>query len=132
LLTHCRPAADPSLGAADGGATNNWGRRYPNGGILELTDRRWAALPDGPTDEAFSAGVVGREAARFAAYRGWVLELSTGHWREVLRLDEGENVAGRASVAAGRDLFVYGGMDWAAADHGRLLGDAWLWRVTPG
>lgn len=121
---------NPSLGGADGGQTNNWGRRYPNGGILELTDRRWSALPDGPADDV-STGVVGREAARFDAYRGWVLELSSGHWREVPRLDEGVHVAGRATVAAGRDMFVYGGADWTEAGHTRLLGDAWIWPATP-
>lgn len=122
---------NPSLGGADGGEINNWGRRYPNGGILELTDRRWSPLPDGPADDAFSAGVVGREAARFDAYRGRVLELSSGQWREVPRLEEAENVAGRASVAAGRHLFVYGGVHWTASGQVRLLGDAWLWRTTP-
>jgi hypothetical protein len=121
---------NPVLGGADGGETNNWGRRYPHGGLLDLTDRRWTPLPDGPSGDALSAGVVGRRAARFDAYRGWVLDLSSGRWREVPRLDEGENMADRASVAAGRDLFVYGGVDWAAAGQGRLLGDAWLWRTT--
>lgn len=88
-------------------------------------------MPDGPADDAFSAGVVGREAARFDAYRGRVLDLSSGRWREVPRLDEAENVSGRASVAAGRHLFVYGGVHWTAAGQGRLLGEAWLWRTTP-
>jgi hypothetical protein len=120
---------NPSLGGADGGAINNWGRRYPNGGILDLTDRRWSALPGGPADDALSAGVVGRRAALYGGYRGWVLDLSAGRWREVPRLDEGDNVAGRATVAAGRDLFVYGGVEWAG--HGRLLGEAWRWRAPP-
>jgi hypothetical protein len=122
---------NPSLGGADGGEINNWGRRYPNGGTLELTDRRWLALPDGPADDSFSAGAVGREAARFDAYRGRVLELSSGQWREVPRLDEAENVAGRTFVAAGRQLFVYGGVHWTASGQVRLLGDGWLWRTTP-
>ena len=123
---------NPSPGGADGGETNNWGRRYPHGGILDLTDRRWSALPGGPPPDAFSAGVIGRETARFDAYRGWVLELSSGDWREVPQLDESEHVTGRASVAAGRNLFVYGGADWTAAGQSRLLEDAWLWRTTPG
>lgn len=122
---------NPRLGGADGGQTNNWGRRYPHGGILELPDRRWSPLPGGPDDEDFSAGVIGREAARFDGYRGWALELPAGRWREVPPLDEGETVTGRTSVAAGRNLFVYGGVDWAAGGNGRLLGDAWLWPATP-
>jgi hypothetical protein len=122
---------NPSLGGADGGTTNNWGRRYPNGGILEPTDRRWSALPDGPAGDAFSAGVVGLQTARFTGYQGWVLGLSSGQWQTVPRLEEGDHVAGRASVAAGRDLFVYGGVEWGPAGHGRLLGDAWLWRASP-
>jgi hypothetical protein len=120
---------NPSLGGADGGEINNWGRRYPDGGILELTNRRWSALPDTPAGEAFGAGVVGLRTARFTGHRGWVLEVPSGHWRAVPRLDEADDVAGRASVAAGRDLFVYGGVDWGRAGPGRLLGDAWLWRA---
>jgi hypothetical protein len=121
---------NPRLGGADGGEINNWGRRYPHGGILELTDRRWSALPNGPTDDSFTAGVVGRQTARFDGYRGWMLDLSSGQWREVPRLEEGDSVVGRGSVAAGRDLFVYGGVDWASAGDGQLLGDAWLWRAS--
>lgn len=123
---------NPTLGGADGGETNNWGRRYPHGGTLEVTERRWSALPDGPAGDAFTAGVVGRGAARFDGYRGWVLDLSSGRWREVPHLDEAQNVTGRASAAAGRDLFVYGGVDWAPPGQGRPLGDAWLWRTGPG
>ena len=50
---------NPMLGSADGGDTNNWGRTYPYGGILDPASGRWSALPDPPDgEEDFGSGVL--------------------------------------------------------------------------
>lgn len=37
-----------STDSADGGEVNNWGRSYPDGGILDPATGRWSSLPEPP------------------------------------------------------------------------------------
>ncbi|MGH9005748.1 MAG: hypothetical protein ACRDYV_21690, partial [Acidimicrobiia bacterium] len=119
---------NPTLGTADGGEVNNWGRDYPFGGILDLAARAWSPLPDQTDDEyPGAAGVRGAHGARYTGYRGHILDTVAGEWVAVPALDEPDSVDGRTVVAAGSDLFVYGGVDWSGGGNSRLLSDAWLW-----
>ncbi|MGH9042416.1 MAG: hypothetical protein ACRDZ3_19540, partial [Acidimicrobiia bacterium] len=122
---------NPTLGSADGGEVNGWGRAYPNGGVFDLAARKWSPLPDPPVEEsATAAGVVGRDGARFSGYRGYVLDASSGEWSMVPTLDELLSIDGRTIVAAGSEVFVFGGTDWTHGGSGRLRNDAWSW--NPG
>ena len=122
---------NPTLGTADGGEVNGWGRAYPNGGVFDLATRTWSTLPD-PPDEEYpgAAGVLGADGARFFGYRGQVLDLSAAAWLEIPPLEEPASVADRTVVAAGSDLFVYGGIDWTGGGSGRLRNDAWAWATA--
>lgn len=124
----------PTLGSADGGETNNWGRHYPNGGILDLVERRWSALPGAPRGAEFAAGVVGAQGALVTGHRGVLLDLVSGGWITVPPLDEPAPMSGRTVVAAGRDLFVFGGVHWSDPATPRFHDDAWRWapRSRPG
>lgn len=121
---------NPTLGSADGGEVNGWGRAYPNGGVFDLATREWSGLPDPPAEEyGVAAGVVGHDGARFFGYRGHVLDASSGAWRSVPTLDELMAVDGRTVVTAGSDLVVFGGTDWTEGGSGELRNDAWIWKT---
>jgi hypothetical protein len=122
----------PIPGSADGGETNNWGRHYPNGGILDLVEERWAALPPAPAGAEFAAGVVGAQGALFTGHRGVVLDLLSDRWVTVPPLDEPEQMSGRTVVAAGTDLFVFGGVNWSDLRTPHFHHDAWRWAPRPG
>jgi hypothetical protein len=130
----------PSLGWADGGE-NAWGRRYPNGGILDPATGRWSSLPKGPSGrDEWGAGVMAAGEAHYVGDHGWLLDLDTRSWIEVPQRPgsddtdlsdeaEAQTVTGDAIAAAGRSLFVFGGVRWLNGTHldGELLADAWLW-----
>jgi hypothetical protein len=120
---------NPMLGGADGGEVGNWGRMHPYGGILDPASGEWSALPHAPDgDEDVASGVLTASGADYFGDRGWVLDATTSTWIELPALDDGRLVTGRTVVAAGVDLFVFGGARWKTADHdGELLDDAWTW-----
>lgn len=126
---------NPTLGAADGGETGNWGRDVPYGGIFDPAAAAWDVLPDPPggrrTDQnqtTFAAGVVTAAGAAYTGDAGWVLDARAGTWTELPPLDGGDLVQGRSVVAAGRDLFVFGGARWDDSGHdATLLGRAARW-----
>ena len=115
------------LGSSDGGETNGWGRSYPHGGVLDVRGGRWSALPDPPSEsEADGAAVLTRTGATYVAPRGFVLDMTTSTW---LRIPALPDVQSRAVVAAGRDMFVFGGARFERG-RGRLLATAKIW--SPG
>jgi hypothetical protein len=124
---------NPALGAADGGEVNNWGRSYPYGGVLDPQTGDWSALPAAPDPaEAYAVGVLTRESASyFGPGPGLVLDTTAWRWLPVEPLGDGSEdlVTGRTVVAAGQDLFVFGGARWHTADllHAELLNDAYAW-----
>ena len=127
---------NPSLGWADGGQ-NGWGRRYPNGGILDPATGQWSSLPKGSggRDEG-GVGVMAGGEAHYLGAHGWLLDLDTRNWIEIpprpaehaADTDEGM-VSGGVVASAGRSLFVFGGVRWLNETfaNGELLADAWLW-----
>lgn len=126
---------NPMLGSADGGDTNNWGRNYPYGGILEPASGRWSALPDPPDgEEDFASGVLTESLGHYFGHRGWILDAATDTWIQVPPLANDELVTDRTVVSAGADLLVFGGARWKAQSlDATLLNDAWIWspRASP-
>jgi hypothetical protein len=119
------------LGTADGG-NNDWGREYPLGGILDLASGTWSELPQFPlevTDSTFASGVVSNRAATYWGTNGWVLDLATDDWLELPEPAPEVHVGGRTVVAAGTDLFAFGGarFDSGTDFEGELLAEAYLW-----
>jgi hypothetical protein len=128
----------PSLGSADGGAVNGWGRSFPFGGILDLAAGTWGPVPEpaggppSPDQPDRSAGAVGSETATYTGGPGLVLDVAAGRWREIPEdggppFDPAAPISGRTVVAAGRDLVLYGGERWSDGPEGEVLADAWLW-----
>ena len=120
---------NPMLGGADGGDTNNWGRTYPYGGILDPASGRWSALPNPPDgEEDYGSGVLTESLGHYFGYRGWILDAATDTWIQVPRLDTDELVTERTVVPAGTDLLVFGGTRWKPESlDATLLKDAWIW-----
>jgi hypothetical protein len=113
----------PEGGSEDGGDVNNWGREVPYGGVFDTVNQTWTPLPTGGRDE--SAGVIGENGALFTATSGSVLDLRTDSW--ITMPDLGHEPG--AVVAAGRDAFAFGGVDWDEGESHEPLGGAWIWRT---
>ncbi|HEX5620004.1 MAG TPA: hypothetical protein VFX51_16395 [Solirubrobacteraceae bacterium] len=121
----------PALGSADGGEVGNWGRPYPNGGILDVDEGRWLPLPDPPGGEnEFGAGVVAGEQADVFGETGWILDAVKEDWIPVPPL-HGDDVmvTGDSVTAAGRDMIVFGGVRWRDGAQAELLAAAWIYSV---
>lgn len=120
---------NPMLGGADGGDTNNWGRTYPYGGILDPASGRWSALPNPPDgEEVFGGGVLTESLGHYFGYRGWIFDAATDSWIQVPPLDTNGLVTEMTVVSAGADLLVFGGARWKAQSFdATLLDDAWIW-----
>jgi len=105
----------PWSGQADGGEVNNWGRFYPFGGTYEPGSGRWSPLPDPAQNDSFEiAGIVNGEQASFNSSTGAVLDLEQGSWLDLPALpDADSHFAERTVVAAGNQLFVFGGESWS-------------------
>jgi hypothetical protein len=113
-----------SVGWSDGGQVNGWGRRVPHGGILDPAGG-WRPLPDGP--EAPGRFVLASTAGpEHVVSSGWVLHVPTGRWTE-LGEPPGGSMDGPASVWAGDQLVVFGGVRWAGM-QGDILDTGWVWR----
>jgi hypothetical protein len=128
---------NPTLGNADGGEVDNWGRSYPYGGVLDVATGEWSALPDPPVpvdDSTFSAGAFTADTALYAGDNGWVLDLTKNVWIDPPPPRDSDGWAGgQTVVAAGTDLFVFGGARIAngASAEVELLAVAWLWSPRP-
>lgn len=123
-------AVSPYRGGADGGEVNNWGRLVPNGGMLDLSTETWSHLPGETRKDQWGGGVVGRSGAAFTGVRGEVLDLVSGEWFTIPDLPSGlSDGFAHTIVAAGTDLFVFGGGLQATVSN-----DAYMWhtnRVSP-
>lgn len=145
---------NPTPGSADGGEVNNWGRRYPYGGILDVATRTWSELPPSPAD-ALPGGAFGRSAS-LAAGGAWspssngdFLDVERREWldvpsvpgTEVERAEPGDTDQPVAStslghavadiVGAGCHLVAFGGERWRSGLNGELLGETWIYDL-PG
>lgn len=105
---------DPTLGGADGGTTNGYGRTIPFGGRLEPATGSWSRLPDAPAQDTGGWPVEAR-GGPLAAADGWVYDDAHGSWARLARPDGAPGTPGTA-VWAGSLLVVHGGVDWDGRD----------------
>ena len=122
---------NPTLGGSDGGATNNWGRTYPYGGVLDPASGEVSALPEPPSENEFAAGVLTQAGGQYFGVEGWIFDAGGRGWIRVPPLPEEGLLSGRTVVAAGDDLFVFGGARWAASPNGELTREARIWSPRP-
>jgi hypothetical protein len=101
---------DPTLGGADGGETNGYGRVIPYGGRLDVTTGTWTRLPDAPTERT-GGWPVDAAAGPLAAVDGWLYDDRTGSWTSLPRPADAPPEPGSA-VWVDDTLVVLGGADW--------------------
>lgn len=111
---------DPTLGGADGGQVNNYGRVIPYGGRLDPATGDWSPLPNAPAQSSGGWPADALDGPRIAA-GGWLYDDSNGSWTP-LPQPEGAPADPGPSVWADYVLVVYGGADWNPPDaHGQLI-----------
>ncbi|MGH3363678.1 MAG: hypothetical protein ACRDOW_03035 [Nocardioidaceae bacterium] len=106
---------DPTLGGADGGETNNFGRVIPYGGRLDPATGAWSPLPDAP-GEGTGGWPVEAPGGPLVAAEGWLYDDAEGAWTRLPRPEDSPATPGPA-VWAGDVLVVLGGADWDLADE---------------
>ena len=97
---------DPTLGGADGGDTNGYGRTNGYGGVLEPASGEWGRLPNPPAEFTGGWGVEAITGP-FAAIEGWVYDDVDQTWTNLPRPDGAPDQPGSA-VWAGDRLIVVG------------------------
>ncbi|HEY0774675.1 MAG TPA: hypothetical protein VGD51_11375 [Nocardioidaceae bacterium] len=105
-----RRLVDPTLGGADGGETNGFGRVIPYGGRLDPATGAWSPLPDAPT-EGTGGWPVEAPGGPLVAAEGWLYDDADGAWTRLPRPEDSPATPGSA-VWAGDVLVVHGGADW--------------------
>ena len=122
-----RTIVNPSLGGADGGEVNGWGRSHPYGGMLDVRDGTWSALPDPPAQAAeppIGQTPAAADASLMANHNGWAFTPADGTWTRLeLPVHAGE-AEQAAAVGDGR-YYLWGGVRWS--DNGRLSAAGWVW-----
>jgi hypothetical protein len=117
---------DPSLGGADGGEVNGWGRTVPYGGILELPSGTWSHLPD-PPRELSGGWPAYAHNGPFFANAGYVYDDRAESWTYLPRPAGAPEQIGPA-VWMGDRLLVVGGEEWRDGEGFRSR-DAWVYDV---
>ena len=118
---------DASLGGADGGEVNGWGREYPYGGMLSLPDGAWSPLPEAPepTRDPWLGHVDGGE--QFLVADGYVFDDVEETWTPTTAPTDAPAVIGVAAWA-GDQIVVIGGTDWIDWEGTR---DSRAWVLVP-
>jgi hypothetical protein len=121
---------DPTLGEADGGQIDNWGRSLPYGGTFDPESATWGRLPGAPA--AYSGGwMVEALGGPVSASGGWLYDDRTESWSELSPPAGAPQLPG-AAVWVGDDLFVVGGQYEDRPGQQGLAGGAWVLTVDPG
>ncbi|MBO9519932.1 MAG: hypothetical protein J7518_00225 [Nocardioidaceae bacterium] len=97
---------DTTLGGADGGETNNYGRSIPYGGVLDPATGTWARLPHAPKERT-GGWPVDAAGAHLIASEGYLFD--GARWHPVPRPGGASESPGPA-VWAGDQLVVVDGM----------------------
>jgi hypothetical protein len=121
---------NPSLGGADGGETNNWGRFYPNGGRLDPATGEWSPLPEPPAGVEYAAGAFGSSTAVYTGVREAVLDVNANRWVGLPGVPDIAFESSHTVVAAGTDLVAFGGVYWASMVEPELTNQLWIWSPT--
>jgi hypothetical protein len=109
----------------DGGETNNWGRTYFAGGMLDPSTGEWSSLPEVPDAPGPLTGIFASGERYASAGGGWVFDADGERWLELTRppgAPDGEH----AHAWVGDELIVWGGVRWEGS-KGVLLDDGWSW-----
>jgi hypothetical protein len=114
-----------AIESADGGETNNWGRSYPAGGMLDPATGEWSRLPEVPDDYGPFTGVYASNDRFAVAGGGWVLDTRDRTWLELTRPPGGPEID-HAHAWVGNELFVWGGVRYHG-DDGELIDGGWRW-----
>lgn len=117
---------DATLGGADGGEVDNYGRTLPYGGRLDPRTGEWTALPDAPGEDAAGWPVFAPGGPQIAS-AGWLYDDDTPAWTRLLP-PRGAPATPGPAVWAGPDLFVYGGGTWHGDTYERSS-SAWMLRA---
>ena len=124
---------DPTLGGADGGEVNGYGRVLPFGGRLDPVSGEWSTLPDAP-EQGSGGWPVEAVAGPVTAAEGWLYDDGAERWS---RLPRPEGAPAEPGPATWLDdtLVVYGGEQWdsgsARQDQADVYAsDAWAFQPT--
>jgi hypothetical protein len=120
-----RRLVDPTLGGADGGRTNGFGRVIPFGGRLDPAAGTWSPLPGAP-DQGTGGWPVEAPGGPLVAAEGWVYDDAQGSWARLPQPEDAPSMPGPA-VWAGAVLVVHGGADWDLPDEPAGWGPENVW-----
>ena len=102
-----RRAVDSTLGGADGGQVNGFGRTVPYGGTLDLPEGRWGRLPNAPADLSGDYPLYAVAGPRIVTH-GWLYDDGQESWTKLPRPGRSPDQPGSA-VWADDQLIVLGG-----------------------
>lgn len=117
---------NPTLGGADGGEVNGWGRVYPYGGIFEPTRGEWSELPNTPDAQGDFHGFSAAGGGWAISTDGWAFHAPSSTWVDLPRPAAGAAEMGQAATWAGDRLFVFGGSR-ITNERLVLIGGGWTW-----
>lgn len=116
---------DPSLGGADGGEVDGWGREHPNGGLVTLPDGAWSELPDAPAVDLGTGWLYRVPGERYSVSAGYVFDDLSGAWTPLPQPADVPDEPGSAAWA-GDHLVLIGGTDWDADLTGTRSPAVWV------
>jgi hypothetical protein len=102
---------DATVGGADGGEVNGYGRMIPYGGTLDPRTGAWGRLPDAPDEPARNGWAATAIDGPAIAAGGWLYDDFAETWRVLPRPDGAPAQAGDAAWAGG-SLVVLGGLTY--------------------
>ncbi|WP_344601323.1 hypothetical protein [Sporichthya brevicatena] len=118
---------DPTLGEADGGAVDNWGRSLPYGGTFDPATQTWGRFVEAP--DAYSGGwAVEALGGPVSASGGWLYDDRTAEWSVLTAPDGAPGLPG-AAVWVGDTLYVVGGQFDGRSGSAALTADVWALTV---
>jgi hypothetical protein len=120
-----------AIGGADGGEVNNWGRRFPFGGMLDPATSTWSDLAGTPEVQGELTGIQASGEGWVISGDGWAFHPRSETWVELDRPAAGMAEAGQAAVWTGNGLFVFGGSR-VMNERFLLTDDAWSWTPPAG
>ena len=119
---------DPTLGGSDGGGdgAGDYGRWFPNGGILDPATGTWSRLPNAPKERTGGWPVETLGGPAIAA-EGWLFDERDESWTRVPSPSDAPEQPGPA-VWVGDRLVVVGGVHEDRGDTVDALSPrVWIW-----
>ncbi len=117
---------DTSLGGADGGESNGYGRTIPYGGVLDPATGAWSRLPHAPKQLTGGWPVEAADGPQVAA-EGYLYDDDQESWRRVPHPDGAPQAPGPATWSGGRLVVVGGVYDDRGWTEAAVSRDIWAW-----